>query len=123
MSTNAPYAPLPVKVMLDVERTITYDRVAEYHMSALPFPSKPNDLLDEGKSFAAIVQWIWVCLAQRDRLDFPRPELLVPLITEKNIPELAQQFFKTWQAVQPVKAGEADPNANGSKNGPSPASS
>lgn len=123
MSTAAPYAPLPVKVLLDVERTITYDRVAEYHMSKLPFPSRPNDLLDEGKSFAALVQWVWACLSVRDRLDFPQPELLVPLILPEKIPDLAQAFLKTFQAVQPPKAGEADPNVKGSKNGPSPASS
>lgn len=124
MSTNAPYAPLPVKVMLDQERTITYDRLAEYHMGTLPRPSRPQDLLVPQKSGSALIQWIWACLSPRDRREFPTPESLVPVITEEKVADLVVKFHETWDAVQPkVKEGEVDPNANGSKNGPSPASS
>lgn len=121
MPLKTPLPPLAVKILLDVEHTIQYDRVAEYRMSTLPRPSSTKDFLDEGKSFAALVSWLWASMQGKSRIIFPTPEDLAPQVTEERCGDLFNAFHKTWKAVQVPEDG--GPNAVSSTTGPLPAPS
>lgn len=121
MATRTPLPPLAVKILLDVEHTIQYDRVAEYRMSTLPRPSSTKDFLDDQKSFGALVSWLWACMQGKGRVLFLTPEDLAPQITEDRCNECFEAFHKSWKAVQPPE--EASPNAVSSTTGPLPAPS
>jgi hypothetical protein len=117
---STPNASKSVTVQLGKkEFVLTYNRFAEYHIATLPRPSSVRDLLDESKSYAALIQWVWASLTDKDRALYPRPEALVPLIDETNISELGAKFLESWYAAQPSE--DDSPKADSSKTGPSPA--
>lgn len=119
---QAPISSKPVTVTIAAEpRVLLYDKLAEYRMSTLPRPSSVRDFLQEGKSFAALVNWTWACMTGKDALFFLTPESLVNLIDEKNTEEIFKAVYTTWKAAQPPD--DNSPLASGSGTGPLPASS
>lgn len=117
----APIASLTVEIELDGKRLITYDKQAVYKIGTLKRPSTVQDLLNNEKSFSALVQWLWACMSPKDAVQFTEPETLVPLINEDNISTLFAAFYKSYKAT--LAPEDKSPLPSGSPTGPLPSSS
>ena len=102
MPDQAAISPKVVTVMLDRERTICYNKRAEYRMGTLDKPFDVFDFQKTRRSYAALVAWLWASLSERDALDFPTPEALAPHVNEENLHKCFVAFVETWSAVQPA---------------------
>ncbi|MEN6534174.1 MAG: hypothetical protein ABFD89_10965 [Bryobacteraceae bacterium] len=99
----------PVTVMLDEERTVTFDNRAEFRMGSLDRPFSIQDLRNKRRSWAALVAWIWACLSEHDAADFPSPEsLAVHLQTKEAIGKAFEAFVDTYTAAQAPESKNAE---------------
>lgn len=110
MPTQVAISPKAVTVTLDRERTLVYDKRAEYRMGTLDRPFVIQDLNRTRRSFAALVAWVWACLSEKDALSFPSPEILASLIDESNVDVIFAGFVETWTAAQSVDPGDKAKN-------------
>ena len=92
----------PVKVLIDCERTVTYDQRAEFRMGSLDRPFTVSDLNNKRRSWAALVAWTWACLSEEDAADFPTPESLASAMQDEvSIKAAFAAFVETWEAALP----------------------
>lgn len=96
-----------VKVVLDKERSITYDNRADFRMGSLDRPFTLADLRIRKRSWAALVAWVWACLDPRDAQDFAAPEDLSYLIKDEATLAVAFAAF-----LETYNAGSDDPPKN-----------
>lgn len=90
----------PVKVVLDCERTITYDNRAEFRMGSLDRPFTVGDLSNKRRSWAALVAWTWACICDDDAAEFPTPESLADSMKEPEVLRRAiEAFAETYKAA------------------------
>lgn len=98
----------PVKVVLDCERTITYDNRAEFRMGSLDRPFTVGDLSNKRRSWAALVAWTWACLCDDDAAEFPTPESLAAAMQDPEvIRRVLGAFVETYTAATPPPSKNA----------------
>ncbi len=121
---TTPLSPKTADIELEggVTLTIQYDRRAECRMGTLKRPMPVSALNDSERGFSALCSWLWACLSDKDDRKYPSPEAISLVMTDVLIAPNFAAFYSTWKAVQPPE-DKKDPLTNGSKNGPSPASS
>lgn len=114
--------PSPTTVTLDRSRQIAFTQRALFRMGSLATPFEFGDLQKPGKSYAALVAWLWACLVPADATDFPAPEDLAMHVPAKR--DVCRQLaIALAEAVNAGTAESESKNAPGSTHGTSPASS
>lgn len=83
-----------------------------------PRPFDLRDLSNQRRSYAALVAWVWACLAPEHHTDYPTPESLAPQITAERAGAAMKALGEAVQAAHP-----SPKNADGSTPKPLPASS
>ncbi len=63
-----------IPVVIDKPRFLTFTHRALFRMGTLPAPFEFEDISRPRKSYAALIAWLWACLAPQDAADFPTPE-------------------------------------------------